>query len=253
VEDDVKTRRDFLGQAGLTVVGAALGASVPFARHFPADLLPAALATADPAQLAGKVPGIVVLNDRPLNAELPAHLLDDDVTPASKMFVRNNGIPPKAVDPATWELRVEGEAVGTPTTFTLSELKQRFKAHSYALTLECGGNGRAEFHPGARGNQWTTGAVSCARWTGARLSDVLKACGVKSNAVYVGYYGADTHLSGDPNKTVISRGVPIDKAQQAETLLAWAMNDEDIPLLHGAPLRLVAGGWPASGSHPARR
>jgi DMSO/TMAO reductase YedYZ molybdopterin-dependent catalytic subunit len=244
----LKTRREFLGQAGLSVVGAALGASVPFARHFPRDLLPAALATEGGLTIPGKVEGLVVLNDRPLNAETPAHLLDDDLTPADKMFVRNNGIPPKAVDASTWELRVEGEAVRTPTTFTLAELKQRFKAHSYALTLECGGNGRAEFHPGARGNQWTTGAVACTRWTGARLSDVLKAVGVQSNAVYVGYYGADTHLSGDPNKAVISRGVPIAKAKQKETLLAWAMNDADIPLLHGAPLRLVAGGWPASAS-----
>jgi DMSO/TMAO reductase YedYZ molybdopterin-dependent catalytic subunit len=64
--------------------------------------------------------------------------------------------------------------------------------------------------------------------------------------MYVGYYGKDLHLSGDPNKPVISRGVPLAKAMQPETLLAWAMNGEDIPLLHGAPLRLVAGGWPAS-------
>ena len=66
--------------------------------------------------------------------------------------------------------------------------------------------------------------------------------------MYVGYYGADTHLSGDPAKVVISRGVPIAKALQEETLLAWSLNVEDIPLLHGAPLRLVCGGWPGSTS-----
>ncbi len=36
------------------------------------------------------------------------------------------------------------------------------------------------------------------------------------------------------------------KALEDETLIAWAMNDEPIPALHGGPLRLVAGGWPGS-------
>ena len=36
------------------------------------------------------------------------------------------------------------------------------------------------------------------------------------------------------------------KALQDETLVAFQMNGEDIPLAHGYPLRLVAGGWPAS-------
>ena len=104
------------------------------------------------------------------------------------------------------------------------------------------------FYPAASGNQWEEGAVCCANWTGARLKDVLADVGIKSNAVYLGYYGKDTHLSGDPDKVVISRGVPIAKAMQEETLLAWAMNGADIPIAHGYPLRLVCGGWPASAS-----
>ena len=92
------------------------------------------------------------------------------------------------------------------------------------------------------------GAVSCANWTGIRLRDLLEDVGIKENAVYIGYHAADTHLSGDPAKEPISRGVPIDKAFQEETLLAFKMNGEDIPLAHGYPLRLVAGGFPASAS-----
>ncbi len=103
----------------------------------------------------------------------------------------------------------------------------------------CGGNGRSEFNPPAKGNQWTTGAVACCKWTGVRLKDVLQDVGVKSNAVYIGYYGKDTHLSGDPAKVVISRGVPIEKAMEDEALIAWEMNDEPIPYMNGAPLRLV--------------
>jgi len=79
-----------------------------------------------------------------------------------------------------------------------------------------------------------------------RLRDVLEACGVADNAVYVAYEGADRHLSGDPDKRPISRGVPLAKAMQNESLIAWAINGEPIPLLHGAPLRMVWAGWPAS-------
>ena len=66
--------------------------------------------------------------------------------------------------------------------------------------------------------------------------------------MYIGYHGVDVHLSKNPNKEPISRGVPMAKALQDETLIAFEMNGEPIPLAHGFPLRLVAGGWPASAS-----
>jgi DMSO/TMAO reductase YedYZ molybdopterin-dependent catalytic subunit len=242
---DPVTRRGFLGGAGR--MAALLGAEVAFASLMPSGLIPAALADSDSDfVIPGKVPGLRILNDRPLNAETPAHLLDDPITPASHMFVRNNGLPPPSVDAAGWRLVIDGEAVPRPLTFTLAELKARFRARRYRLVLECGGNGRHEFNPPARGNQWTTGAVGCGEWTGLRLRELLDAAGVGDGAVYVAYHGADSHLSGDPAKEAISRGIPIAKAREDETLLAWALNGEAIPLLHGAPLRLVAGGWPAS-------
>ncbi len=198
--------------------------------------------------LPGKIAGLSVLNDRPVNAETPAHLLDEALTPNDKFFVRNNGIPPSKVDVAAWTLTIGGESVKTPKTYSLAELKSRFSNQTLNITLECGGNGRSEFNPPAKGNQWTTGAVGCASWTGVRLRDVLQDAGVKDDAVYIGYYGADTHLSGDPDKVPISRGVPITKALEEECLIAWAMNGEDMPILNGHPLRLVIGGYPASAS-----
>ncbi len=224
---------------------ARLGMPIPYLRYLPLGLTPVALAQGAAPTADGK-PGLVVLNDRPLNAETPAHLLDDPVTPASRLFVRNNGIPPTAVDPAAWSLEIDGESCGTPQSFSISDLKSQFKTVSYQLQLECGGNGRSEFVPPAPGNQWTTGAVGCPRWTGVRLRDVLAHCGIRDDAVYVAYYGADRHASGDPDKVPISRGVPLAKALEKESLIAWAMNDEPIPAAHGAPLRLVIGGWPGS-------
>jgi DMSO/TMAO reductase YedYZ molybdopterin-dependent catalytic subunit len=134
----------------------------------------------------------------------------------------------------------------TPNKMTLGQLKSRFRAHTLQLQLECGGNGRSEYYPPASGNQWTTGAIGCPEWTGVRLKDVLEDCGIADDAVYVAYEGADLHLSGDPIKRPISRGVPLKKALEDESLLAWAVNGEPLPLMHGFPLRLVCAGWPAS-------
>lgn len=214
----------------------------------PMDYLPVGLDTNDPFKLFNKDKEMTVLNDKPWNIEAKAHLLNDAVTPNKYMFIRNNGLIPKNIDASSWKLTIDGEAVKSAKTFTLQELKTAFPKVSYQLTLECGGNGRSEFNPPAKGNQWTVGAVSCARWSGVRLKDVLEAVGITSKAVYIGYHAADEHLSGDPKKEPISRGVPIEKAMQEETILAYEMNGAPIPLAHGFPLRLVCGGWPASAS-----
>lgn len=245
---DPITRRGFLTKTSLLAMSAVLGSAIPFAEQMPAGLIPVALAdTNEPFTIPGKE-GLIILSDKPINAETPAHLLDDDITPINRFFVRNNGIPPalETINPNTWTLEIAGESCEKPTTFTLAELKQKFQHYTYQLQVECAGNGRSEFNPPADGNQWSVGAIGCAQWTGVRLKEVLEACGIKADAVYIGYYGADTHLSGDPSKVVISRGVPMSKALEDETLIAWAMNGEDLPLLHGYPLRLVCGGWPAS-------
>ena len=76
------SRRGFIKGSGLAAMATALGASIPFARFMPGGLMPAALANTDtPFEIQGKS-GLIVLNDRPINAETPAHLLDDAVTPA---------------------------------------------------------------------------------------------------------------------------------------------------------------------------
>jgi sulfite oxidase len=243
------SRSQFLSKAGLASFSALLGSKIVFGNYLPAGLLPVELeASSSNNGLAGKNATLMVLNDRPWNAETPVHLLDPPVTPTDVLFVRNNGLPPVTINESTWALTIEGESVKQKQRFTLHQLKTLFKTHHYQLTLECGGNGRSEFNPPAKGNQWGLGAVGCPKWTGARVKDVLAHVGIKEDAVYLGYYGADTHLSGDKSKTVISRGVPIQKALTNESLIAWAINDQPLPIMHGAPLRLVFGGWPASTS-----
>ncbi len=241
-------RRTFLKNTSLATLCTLLGADIVFAHQLPRGYIPLALQDGDPFSLYKKNKGMRVLNEQPLNMEAQAHLLDDKITPEEKMFVRNNGLVPQNLSSKNWTLEIKGEAVSNPKTYTLQALKNDFKTHTYQLTLECAGNGRSEFYPPASGNQWTIGAVSCAQWTGLRLRDLLEDVGIRDVAVYIGYHGRDPHLSGDPNKASISRGIPISKAMEDETLLAYAMNGKEIPLIHGFPLRLVAGGFPASAS-----
>jgi len=242
------SRRGFLQKTGLATMVMAIGSQIPFFRNMPSGFIPLAFAETDKQTILKGKEGLTVLNDRPINAEPSAHLLDDEFTPKEKHFVRNNGLPPDSQEkPDQWTFSIEGE-VHTPRQFSLADLKRKFKHHNYALQLECGGNGRAGFYPPAKGNQWKFGAIGCSLYTGVRLKDVLGTVELKDSAVYTGYYGGDLHLSGNPGKVSISRGTPIAKALEEHTLLVWEMNGEPLPHLHGFPLRLVSPGWPASTS-----
>ena len=242
-EKSVISRRRLL-QTG--AFGAALGVPIPFINCLPNGLIPIALAQSNDSALTQK-PGLTLLSDRPLNMETPPHLLGDTVTPGARMFVRNNGLPPKLTsdDVDNWRLTIDGE-VATPLDLSIEDLRRDFETVTLRLQIECAGNGRRFVKPGARGNQWSFGAVSCAEWTGVRLRDVLARAGLNDSAVYSAHYGGDTHLSGDPEKFPLSRGLPITKALEPHTIIAYSMNGGNIPDLNGHPLRLVASGWPGS-------
>ena len=235
-------RRGFLRTAGLASMGAMLGAAIPFHRNMPDGFIP--IAFSKEAQIKGK-DGLTLVNDKPINAETPAHLLDDAVTPTARHFIRNNGLPPENADPAKWTVTIDGE-VNKELKLSIADLKKNFPVVTEQLVIECAGNGRGFFDPPVSGGQWTYGAVACSRWTGVRLADVLKAAGVKPSAVYTGHEGADQHLSGDPKKKTMSRGLPIAKAMDPHTLIAFEQNGAALHMHNGAPLRLVAPGFPGS-------
>jgi DMSO/TMAO reductase YedYZ molybdopterin-dependent catalytic subunit len=220
----------------ISVIGTAKAQGAPASAAKPTQLL----------DYPGKDKGLVVLGDRPLVAETPESGLDDDTTPAAKFFIRNNGsIPEESKQGDAWSFKVEGE-IDKPLSLSVTELKSRFTPQTMRMVMECGGNGRSFFQPSARGNQWTNGGAGCAEWTGVKLADVLKAAGLKEGAKFTGHYGADPHLSGDPGKDAISRGMPIEKALEPHTMIVWAMNGEPLPNIHGGPLRLIVPGWPGS-------
>lgn len=248
-------RRGALKGTALAAMGAAVGGTIPFAGNMSSGTLPALLARPAAAQGAGQQPvlrmdgkaQLILLQERPLVAETPEHLLDEAVTSYANHFIRNNGQIPEVAtgDPRAWRVTIDGE-VNTPLTLTVGELESRFPVVTRQLQMECGGNGRAFFAPQTRGNQWGNGAISNAEWTGVRLRDVLQAAGVKPSATFTGHFGADPHLSGATDRAAISRGMRLAKAMDEDTLIVFRMNGQPIPHIHGAPLRLLVPGWPGS-------
>ena len=91
-------RRDFISRA--IRYSSVFGLPIVFSKNMPLGLVP--IAVSEERMLPGKHSDLSLLSDRPLSLETPAHLLDDKITPANKLFVRNNGLPPQSVDLAKW-------------------------------------------------------------------------------------------------------------------------------------------------------
>lgn len=184
--------------------------------------------------------------EAPINREPPPAALGAALTEAGTLFVRNNGDVPAMPQDAEhgWMLSVEGR-VRRPLRFSRAGLRRHFAVVDVTAVLECAGNGRSAFDPPTDGLQWGLGAVGCARWTGVRLADVLEEAGVLEGARHLGFESPDREI-GRPDRPALSRGIPLTKALAPETLIAFAMNGRPLDALHGAPLRIVAPGFPGS-------
>ena len=122
------SRRGFITKSTLAAFGSLLGAKMVFGENFPKDIEPVGLQEASKNTIERKHKDLIVLNDKPINAETPAHLLDPEVTPADVFFVRNNGVVPQNIDVNSWKLTIDGESVKAPRTYTIAELKSKFKS-----------------------------------------------------------------------------------------------------------------------------
>jgi sulfite oxidase len=180
---------------------------------------------------------VIVRSARPEDLEMELSGFADYITPIDKFFVRSHVYVPK-INLPEWRLRIEGE-VATPLTLTMEDLRKLPAVESVAV-LECAGNGRLFFSPPVPGIQWNYGAVGNGRWRGVRLGDVLQRAGITNSAVEVLFDGADVPIGTMPD---FQRSIPVKKALDANTLLAYEMNGEPLPVRHGAPLRAIVPGW----------
>ena len=181
--------------------------------------------------------GMIVRSARPEDLEMPPDGFLDYITPIERFYVRSHHYEPR-VDIASWRLKVDGE-VGTPLTLTMEDLKKLPRAEVVAVG-ECAGNGRSFYRPTMPGLQWAHGSVGNGRWTGVRLADVLRKAGLKSSATEILFDGADVPVGTMPD---FQRTIPVKKALDPNTVLAYEMNGQTLPNQHGFPLRVVTPGW----------
>ncbi|HSS61537.1 MAG TPA: sulfite oxidase [Candidatus Limnocylindrales bacterium] len=175
---------------------------------------------------------LVVRRAQPFNAEAQlATLADHVLTPNERFYVRNH-FPVPRIDARRWRLTIRG-LVDTPLEVSLRMLRE-MRSRALAVTLECAGNGRSFFRPAIEGEPWVLGAVSTARWGGVLLSALLDRAGMRAEATHLVFRGADG---------AYERGLSLDEARGTPVLLAYSMNGDPLPAMHGGPVRLIVPGW----------
>jgi len=241
------TRRQFLkdlaGGAALLGSGTLLpslarGADAPAVG--PASLPAGTLETSFLESLPGKRP-LIKRSYRPPNYESPLEVFEQVFTPNDAFFVRYHLARIPEVPAAQWKLEVGGEAAEKPFTVDLAALQRDFEAVELPAVLQCSGNRRGLSDPHVPGVEWGIGAMGNARWKGVRLKDLLARAGLKKDAIEVAFNGADQgSLDATPD---FVKTLPVWKATDENTLVAWQMNGAPLPHWNGAPVRLVVPGW----------
>ena len=194
-------------------------------------------------QMGEKAP-LIMLTDRPPQLETPLKYFESDLTPNEAFFVRwHLATIPLSVDLATFKLNIRGH-VEHELNLSVDELKSQFEAVSVVAVNQCSGNSRSLFEPRVPGGQWGHGAVGNARWTGVRLRDLLKKAGVKDRAVELSFQGLDRPVI--PQTPAFIKALGMARANHPDTIVAYAMNDQPLPILNGFPIRLVVPGWYAT-------
>jgi len=203
------------------------------------DLPEGARAEAVLDALPGKKP-LIKLTYRPPNYETPVEYLRTDVTPNDAFFVRYHLSNIPDLDAKTWQLAIGGDGANGETRLGLDDLKQLPPTEVVAV-CQCAGNRRGLMQPHVIGVEWGNGAMGCARWKGVRLKDLLDRVGLKRETVEIVLDGAD---SGASDKTPdFVKSIPLWKALDESTLVAYEMNGEPLPHWNGFPARVVVPGW----------
>jgi DMSO/TMAO reductase YedYZ molybdopterin-dependent catalytic subunit len=187
---------------------------------------------------------LILLTDRPVQLETPRHYFLSTFTPNDAFFVRwHLQTIPNAVDLKSWRLHVEGN-VERPLALSFPDLVSRFKSVSLAAVNQCSGNSRSRLQPRVAGGQWGNGAMGNAAWTGVKLREILESCGIKSGSVQVQFEGLDRGLGPKGyGSNRFMKSLDLTNPVLDECIVAYAMNDEPLPMLNGFPARLIVPGY----------
>ena len=187
---------------------------------------------------------LLTVAEDPICKEASLPSLDSWITPTNRFYVRNHFSHVPELDSASWRLEVDGQVV-TGLSLTLDEIRQ-LPSKEMTITMECAGNSRSYVTPPAEGLTFHHGAVSTARWRGVALQDVLQRAGIQESAVAAVFEGADRGTEEEDGvafELSYRRSLPIAKALDENTLLAYEMNGQPLTADHGFPLRLVVPSW----------
>ena len=236
---DPLTRRWLLGQVGMA--GLALASAPAWAQSTVNLPLPGGPGERPIITDFPQKGAMILQRSRPPLLETPFEIFDQGIfTPNDRFYVRWHwAVIPTEVKVDDFHLSVHGH-VGKPLSLSLKEILAMPRVEIAAVN-QCSGNSRGLFQPRVPGAQWANGAMGNARWAGVRLKDVLDRAGVKAGAVQVRFKGLDEPVV--PDAPHFMKSIAIDLARDGETMIAYAMNGEQLPLLNGFPLRLIVPGW----------
>jgi DMSO/TMAO reductase YedYZ molybdopterin-dependent catalytic subunit len=183
------------------------------------------------------------LTDRPIQLETPRHYFRTALTPNEAFYVRYH-LPeiPNAIDLSQWRLMLSGH-FKKPLELSFDQLQREFRPVTLAAVNQCSGNSRSRFQPRVPGGQWGNGAMGCALWTGVRLRDLLDRAGIAPGTVQIQFEGLD-HGPGPVGKGShrFLKSWDVHESVLNEAVVAYAMNDQPLPMLNGFPVRLVMPG-----------
>ena len=160
------------------------------------------------------------------------------ITPSRVHFVQQHSAVFPEIDADEHRLTIHG-MVDRPLSFSMEDLK-RLPSVSRVHFLECQGNSSSTIHE-TRADpnmglpvQYIWGMTSCSEWTGVPLSVLLNEAGVKKEASWLVYEGAD---QGKFNHTL-----PMGKALD-DVFVAYAQNGDAVRIEQGYPIRMIVPGW----------
>ncbi len=162
----------------------------------------------------------------------PLQSLDGIITPNGLFFERYHA-GRADVDPRQHRLLIHG-MVERPLILTMDDI-MRFPSVSRIHFIECPANGGMEWREAQLNSlQFTHGMLSCAEWTGVKLSTLLDEVGLKKEAKWVMVEGADAAR--------MNRSLPLEKCLD-DCLVVYGQNGEALRPEQGYPLRLLVPGW----------